>query len=101
MNRLRKNDLVMVTVGKDKGRTGRVKSFVGEDRVVVERVNMIKRHRKPSKSSPGGIEEKESAIHVSNVMLVDPKTKERTRVRYSLKGNEKFRVAVKSGEVIG
>lgn len=101
MNRLRKNDLVMVIVGKDKGRTGRIKSWVGSDRVIVERVNMIKRHRKPSKNFPGGIEEKEAAIHVSNVMWVDPKTKERTRIRCSMKGNEKLRVSVKSGEVIG
>jgi large subunit ribosomal protein L24 len=101
MKRIKKNDLVIVITGKDKGKTGRVLRLLEDDRVVVERVNRVKRHRKPAKDFPGGIEEKEGAIHLSNVMLVDPKSKKRTRIRFSGRGVEKYRVATKSSQTIG
>ena len=67
---VRKNDLVMVVTGKDKGKTGKVLRInKKKDRVIVEKVNMIKRHVKPSQKSKGGIMDKESPIHVSNVMI--------------------------------
>ena len=72
--RLRKNDTVIVIAGKDRGRQGRILRILpGEARVIVERVNMIKRHTRPnpSKNIAGGISEKEAAIHISNVMVID------------------------------
>lgn len=100
MQRIKKNDLVVVIAGKDKGRTGRVKEVRTNNRVIVEKINVVKRHRKAAKDFPGGIEEKEAPIHISNVMAVDPKSKDRTRVRAKVSGKDKLRVSVKSGEVI-
>lgn len=101
MRRVVKNDLVIVISGKDRGKTGRVKRVLNDQRVVVESVNKVKRHRKAGKDFPGGIEEKEAPIHLSNVMLVDPKNKERTRVRIEVVAGKKVRRSVKSGETIG
>ena len=81
--RLRKNDTVVVIAGKDRGRQGKIlKILPAKSRVIVERVNMIKRHTKPnpSKNIAGGISEKEAPIHISNVMLVDPDQNTRTRI---------------------
>jgi large subunit ribosomal protein L24 len=81
--RLKKNDQVVVTAGKDRGRQGRILRIMpGKERVIVERVNLIKRHTRPnpSKNIAGGISEKEAPIHISNVMLVDPDRNTRTRI---------------------
>jgi large subunit ribosomal protein L24 len=81
--RLRKNDTVLVIAGKDRGRQGKIlKILPAKSRVIVERVNMIKRHTRPnpSKNIAGGISEKEAPIHISNVMLVDPDQNARTRI---------------------
>lgn len=80
--KIRKNDNVMVISGNDKGKTGKVlKVFPKNNRVIIEGINLRKRHTKPSQKNPqGGILEKESPIHVSNVMLLDPKTNEPTRL---------------------
>jgi large subunit ribosomal protein L24 len=81
--RLRKNDTVIVIAGKDRGRQGKIlKILPAKGRVIVERVNMIKRHTRPnpSKNIAGGISEKEAPIHISNVMLVDPDQNTRTRI---------------------
>jgi large subunit ribosomal protein L24 len=81
--RLRKNDTVLVIAGKDRGRQGKIlKILPAKSRVIVERVNMIKRHTRPnpSKNIAGGISEKEAPIHISNVMLVDPDQNTRTRI---------------------
>ncbi len=80
--RIHKNDNVMVISGNDKGKTGKVlKVFPKNTRVIVEGINLRKRHTKPSQKSPqGGIIEKEAPIHVSNVMLLDPKTNQPTRL---------------------
>jgi large subunit ribosomal protein L24 len=99
MNRLRKNDEVLVISGKNKGARGKIlKVFAETDRVIVEGVNRVKRHTKPTQKMPqGGIIEKELAIHVSNVMPVDPKTNKPTRVRAGKdKDGNKIRLA-KSG----
>ncbi|MDK6862937.1 MULTISPECIES: 50S ribosomal protein L24 [Nosocomiicoccus] len=95
-------DKVIVISGKDKGKQGTVlKAIPREERVVVEGVNMVKKHQKPSQLNPdGGILETEAAIHVSNVMHVDPDSGERTRIRYEEKDGKKIRVAVKSGKEI-
>jgi large subunit ribosomal protein L24 len=104
-NRLhvKKEDTVMVITGKDKGKKGRViAAFPKENRVLVEGINMMKKHARPSQQNPqGGILNQEAPIHVSNVMLIDPKSGEPTRVGYKVLDNgKKVRVAKKSGEVI-
>lgn len=102
MARLRKDDEVVVISGKDKGGRGKVlKVLVDRDRVIVEGMNKIKRHQKPTPKSQGGIIEREASIHVSNVMLLDTKTDKPTRVRNQMKDGKKVRVSVKSGNVLG
>ncbi|MDQ0177347.1 50S ribosomal protein L24 [Bacillus chungangensis] len=99
---VKKGDKVKVITGKDKGKTGVVlASFPKKDRVLVEGVNIVKKHAKPSQDNPqGGIINQEAAIHSSNVMLLDPKTNEPTRVGYKVIDGKKVRVAKKSGEVL-
>jgi large subunit ribosomal protein L24 len=101
--RLRKGDNVIVISGKDKGKTGKVmRVLVEEDRVVIQGINLVKRHSRPTPRNPsGGIVEREQAIHASKVMPVDPKTGKGTRVRVKLlEGGKKVRIAAKSGEEI-
>jgi len=100
--KIKTGDEVVVLAGKDKGRKGTVlKIFRAKDRVLVEGVNMIKKHIKPSTENPqGGIEEKEAPIHISNVALVDPKSGKATRVGYEVRDGKKVRVSKKSKEVI-
>ncbi len=93
----------MVISGKDKGKKGRVlKTYPRENRVLVEGVNMVKKHVRPSQQNPqGGIVEQEAPIHASNVMLIDPKSGEPTRIGYKVLDNgKKVRIARKSGEPI-
>jgi large subunit ribosomal protein L24 len=99
---VKKGDKVMVISGKDKGKTGVIlASFPKKDRVLVEGVNIMKKHTKPSQVNPqGGIISQEAPIHVSNVMPIDPKTGEPTRVGYQVVAGKKVRVAKKSGEVL-
>ena len=98
MAHVRRGDLVVVTKGKDKGKRGKVLRVVG-DRLVIEKVNMIKRHSKPTQKNPqGGIVEKEGTIHVSNVLLFDDKLGRGTRTKIVVeKDGSKVRVGVKSG----
>lgn len=101
MQRIRKNDMVKVISGNYRGKSGRVlKVFPKNDRIIVEGVNFIKRHTRPSQNNPqGGIVEKEAPIHVSNVVLIH--SNEPTRVGYKvLKDGKKVRYAKKTGEVI-
>ena len=100
--KIKKGDQVVVTTGKYKGTTGEVlKAMPEERRVIVQGVNMTKRHKRPTQMSAGGIETKEASIHVSNVALKDPKGGEATRVGYKvLKDGKKVRVAKKSGETV-
>ncbi|MEQ9835932.1 MAG: 50S ribosomal protein L24 [Roseitalea porphyridii] len=100
--RVKRGDRVIVTTGRDKGKQGEiVKVMPKEARVIVQGVNMVKRHNRPSQTSAGGIEEKEAPIHVSNVAHIDPKTSKPTRVGYkTLEDGRKVRFAKASGEVI-
>lgn len=100
--KIKKGDTVVVTAGRDAGKKGSVlKVLPTENRVIVQGVNMVKRHTKPSMAGAGGIQEKELSIHVSNVAVADPKTGKPTRVGYKfLKDGSKVRVAKASGEVI-
>ena len=101
MDRIRKGDMVVVIAGKEKGKRGKVLRVLNKiDRVVIERVAMVKRHTKPSQKSPqGGIVEKEGSVHISNVMPVDPGSDKPTRVKVKLDGETRRRVG-KSGTVI-
>ena len=101
--RIVRNDVVKVLTGKYSGKTGKVlKVFPDQQRLIVEGVNIIKRHTKPSqKNQKGGIIEKESSIHISNVMVIDPKTNEPTRVGYKfIEDGSKVRISKKSGEML-
>ncbi len=100
---VKKDDNVIVITGKDKGKRGRIiAAYPRLNKVLVEGVNIVKRHSKPSQANPqGGIIEKEAPIHVSNVMLIDPKSNKPTRVGYKVLDNgKKVRISKKSGEVI-
>jgi large subunit ribosomal protein L24 len=100
--KIKKGDKVVVITGRDKGKTGEVKQVLPtENRVVVDGVNMVKRHTAPSAGNAGGIVEKEASIHVSNVAYIDPKTDKPTRVGYkTLEDGRKVRFAKRSGEII-
>jgi large subunit ribosomal protein L24 len=100
--KIKKGDNVVVVSGRDKGRTGEVlRVLPSEQRVVVQGVNVAKRHTKPRMGEPGGIVEKELALHISNVAHVDPASGKPTRIGYKLLGDgRKVRVARRSGEVI-
>lgn len=96
-------DTVVVIAGKDKGKQGKITAAMPEkNRVVVEGVNMVKRHTKPTQKNPkGGIISKEAPIHVSNVMILDPETKKPTRIKKIQQADGSYvRAAVKSGAVI-
>jgi large subunit ribosomal protein L24 len=106
--KIRRDDMVKVIAGKAKGRTGRVlRVDPKKDKVYVEGVNIVKRHQRPRSlrdaqraQEIGGIVEKEGPIHISNVMLVDPKSGDPTRVGVSYDGGERRRVAKRTGEAI-
>lgn len=97
---VKKGDKVVVISGKDKGKQGNIlEAYPKNNRVLVEGVNIVKKHSKPSQLNPqGGIISKEAAIHVSNVMPLDPKSGTPTRVGYKVEDGKKVRVATKSGE---
>lgn len=100
--KLRKGDRVIVLAGRDKGRGGEiVQMFPKEGRAKVSGVNMVKKHKKPSQQGPGGIEEQEAKIDLSNLAIEDPKDGKPTRVGFKiLDDGRKVRVAKRSGEVI-
>jgi large subunit ribosomal protein L24 len=99
--KIKKGDNVVVITGKDKGKTGAVlKVMPADSRVVVQGVNIAKRHTKPRPGQPGGMVEKELSIHVSNVAHVDPKDNKPTRVGWKTVDGRKLRYAVRSGEMI-
>jgi large subunit ribosomal protein L24 len=94
---VRKGDTVVVISGSHKGKRGKVLRVLG-DRIVVEKVAMVKRHTKPSQKNPqGGIVDREGSIHISNVLLFDDKTNKGTRTKTVADGDSKVRVGVKSG----
>lgn len=101
--KIKRDDTVLIISGNDKGKRGRVlRVYPGQDRLIVEGVRMMKKHTKPTQRDPqGGIIEREASLHVSNVMLVDPKNDEPTRVgRQRLDEGRRVRVAKRSGEMI-
>jgi large subunit ribosomal protein L24 len=100
--KIRTGDTVLVISGDDKGKTGKVlKALPKENKVIVEGVNVNKKHVKPSQANPkGSIKEINLPIDVSNVALLDPKTNKATKVGYTEVDGKKVRVAKKSGEII-
>ena len=102
IKRIRKGDNVTVVSGRDKGKSGSVLRVLQDDeRLIVQGVNVVKRHMRASQTQAGGIVEKESSIHVSNVSLVDPDSGEPTRVGFRiLEDGRKVRYAKRSGEVM-
>jgi large subunit ribosomal protein L24 len=106
--KIKKNDMVVVIAGNDRGKTGKIlKVFPKGDRVIIEGINIRKKHTKPSQKNPqGGILEKEASIHTSNVMMLDPKTNEPTRLGAQIILDEKSgkkkraRVSKATGEMV-
>ena len=100
--KIKKGDSVVVLSGKDKGRTGTVTQVMPkEGKLIVEGINVITRHNKPTQLNPqGGIERTPAPMHISKVAVADPKDGTPTRVRFEEKDGKKVRVAVKSGETI-
>jgi large subunit ribosomal protein L24 len=94
---VRKGDTVVVIAGSHKGKRGKVLRVLG-NRIVVEKVAMVKRHMRPSQKNPqGGIVDREGSIHISNVLLFDEKSNKGTRTKTVAEGDSKVRVGVKSG----
>lgn len=100
--RIKKGDDVVIISGKDKGKTGKVlEVFPADERVLVEGLNIVKRHTRPRPpAEPGGVIEKPAPIHWSNVALIDPKHNLPTRVRFVTEGDKKVRVTTRSGAKI-
>lgn len=100
--KIKKDDNVIVISGKDKGKKGTVlKTLPEKSRVVVQGVNVVKKHQKPTQFEAGGIKEMELSIHISNVALIDPKEDKATRVGYKIdKDGNKSRIARRSGEEV-
>lgn len=98
---IKKGDKVVVIAGDDKGSQGEVKEvLLNKNRVIIEGVNMVKKHTKPTNDNPGGIIEMEAPIHASNVMLVDPKSGGATRIGRKVVDGKSVRYSKKSGETI-
>ena len=102
MMAIKKKDKVILKTGKDKGKTGEVlKVFPVNSKVVISKINFIKRHTRPTQTEPGGIVEKESPVDISNVQLVCPKCNQPTRVKKDkLSDGKKIRICKKCGEMI-
>lgn len=101
-SRIRKNDMVQVMAGKDKGKTGEVlRVFPKKNRATVRGLNMVKRHLKPNQQrQQGGIVEKEAPLHLSNVMPLDPEDGRPTRVGFRIAEGKKVRVSRRTGKVL-
>ena len=98
---LKVGDKVVVIAGTSKGKEGKItKTLKKENRVIVEGCNIVKKHKKGNGQESGGILEQEAPIHASNVMLIDPKTKKRTRIGHTIENDKKVRIAKKSSEKI-
>ena len=99
--KIKKGDKVVMLSGKDKGRSGEVKQVITEDnKVVVQGINVLTKHRKPSQTNPGGLDKIEAPVHISNVAIVDPKNNKPSRIGYKTVGDRKVRFSKSSGEVI-
>ena len=102
LNKFKKGDMVKVLAGKDKGKTGKIlKAIPDKERVVIEKVNMIKKHKRPDQKTKGGVVEKEGSIHISKVGLLCNKCNTAVRVRNKmLEDGKKVRICSKCNDVI-
>ena len=102
MFRIKKKDTVKVKKGKDKGKQGEVvKIFESTESAIVSKVNLVKRHTRPTQQSPGGLVEKEAPVKLANLQLICPKCSQPTRVKFDfLEDGEKVRVCKKCGEMV-
>lgn len=102
MLKIKSNDEVIVLAGKDKGKRGKVRQILDNNRVIVSGVNMVKKHTKPNPQAnvAGGIIEREAPIQVSNVAIFNPATSKADRVGFKIDGDQKVRIFKSSGEVI-
>lgn len=99
--KIKTGDNVMVIAGAQKGKSGKVvQVFPHENRALVEGVNIVKKHTKPTQNNPGGINEMEAPLHISNLMLIDPKSGEPTRVGRRVEGDAIVRYSKNTGEII-
>lgn len=100
--KIKSGDTVVVTAGDHKGSEGKVlRVFLEKNKAIVEGVNMVSKHEKPSASNPqGGISQKEAPIHISNLSLIDPKSGKATRVGYRMENDKKVRFSKKSNQAI-
>lgn len=102
MNKIKREDEVIVIAGKDKGKRGKVQRLVGESKVLVSGLNMVKRHTKanPQAGVAGGIVEKEAPIQISNVAIFNPKTNKADRVGFRVEGDTKVRIFKSNNELV-
>ncbi len=102
MRKIKRDDEVIVLAGKDKGKRGKVRRVLGDDRLIVTGVNMVKKHTRPNPQmgQPGGIVEKEAPIQASNVAIFNPATSRADRVGFKLEGGSKVRIFKSSGDAI-
>jgi len=102
MNKIKSNDEVIVIAGKDKGKRGKVQKLVGDNKVLVDGINMVKRHTKPNPQAgiAGGIVEKEAPLQISNIAIYNPKTDKADRVGFRTEGDRKVRVFKSDNEAI-
>jgi large subunit ribosomal protein L24 len=102
IKRLKKGDMVKVIAGKEKGKTGKILKVINDkDKVVIEKLNMVKRHKKPDQKGKGGIVEKEGSVNISNVMFLCNKCDEGVRVGYKLlEDGAKTRVCKKCNDIL-
>lgn len=99
MKKIKKNDTVIIRTGADKGKQGKVLEILADNtRVLVEGINIKKKHARKDQGGKGQIVEVASPLHISNVALIDPQTKKATRVGFEMKGDKKVRIARKSGK---
>ena len=100
--KIKSGDLVLVTAGDHKGSEGKIlRVLKDKNKAIVEGINLVKKHQKPSAASPqGGISEMEAPIHISNLSLKDPKSGQATRVGFKMEGDKKVRFAKKSNQAL-
>lgn len=100
--KIKSGDVVKVIAGDHKGSEGKVLRVIRDkNKAIIEGVNMVSKHTKPSAKSPqGGIVKKEAAMHISNLSLIDPKSKEATKVGFKVEGDKKIRFSKKSNQVL-
>lgn len=101
-NKIRKNDEVIVLAGKDKGKIGKVKKVLFKKKIIVDKINLIKKHQKPipNINQPSGIFEKEAAIDISNVAIFNPETKKADRIGFRIENGKKVRFFKKNNKTI-